>query len=67
MEDLRFCNEFMNKQQQSQVPQKEEEGSMQEDDFCLKYSGDEGKNYSELSLISFNLDVSCNSIFCFRS
>lgn len=41
MEDLRFCNEFMNKQQQSQVPQKEEEGSMQEDDFCLKYSGDE--------------------------
>ena len=41
MEDLRFCNEFMTKQQHSQTPQKQDE-SMQDDDFCLKYSGDEG-------------------------
>jgi hypothetical protein len=41
MEDLRFCNEFMSKQQHSQTPQKLDD-SMQDDDFCLKYSGDEG-------------------------
>nr|CAH0113201.1 unnamed protein product [Daphnia galeata] len=40
MEDLRFCNEFMTKQQHSQTPQKQDE-SMLDDDFCLKYSGDE--------------------------
>lgn len=64
MEDLRFCNEFMSKQQQNQLPQKQEENSLQEDDFCLKYSGDEGKEITQnLSLISFsslNVYVECS-------
>ena len=53
MEDLRFCNEFMTKQQHSQTPQKQDE-SMLDDDFCLKYSGDEGITKSV-----------CFFLFCF--
>jgi len=52
MEDLRFCNEFMTKQQHSQTPQKHDD-SMQDDDFCLKYSGDEGIFETTFYLIFF--------------
>ena len=52
MEDLRFCNEFMTKQQHSQTPQKQDE-SMLDDDFCLKYSGDEGITKSVCFLFCF--------------
>lgn len=52
MEDLRFCNEFMNKQQHNQTPHKHDEGSRTEDDFSLKYSGDEGINCVPICSIS---------------
>lgn len=44
MEDLRFCNEFMSKQQQPSSGNKMMEDSANEDDFNLKLSGDEGED-----------------------
>ena len=65
MEDLRFCNEFMTKQQHSQTPQKQDE-SMQDDDFCLKYSGDEGITKSVFFFFVFFFDfISVSFIWVF--
>lgn len=43
MEDLRFCNDLMHKQQQGHAStSKQLDDSAAEDDFGLKMSGDEG-------------------------
>lgn len=62
MEDLRFCNEFMSKQQ-GQTPQND--GNNADDDFSLKLSGDEGNLSVCLIVKSILLSVCCpiNSIY----
>jgi len=51
MEDLRFCREFKHKQQR-QTSAKFEIDSPTEDEFNPKYSGDEGKIFTNLILHS---------------